>query len=159
MNISTVAPYQTTSLYAKSTAMKMATTGARVFKVPEVATTTQKGSSTVYEELSGKYDVRNATFGEIVEMSEALYNAGEITLAEHATLTFDYDRATENLKRHAPGYISADFNLHETLSNRNGQRDWIAEFRARASKNFKIGNLVGYQSDMKAVEILERLLR
>ena len=39
MNISTVAPYQTTSLYAKSTAMKMATTGEQVVKVPRAVVT------------------------------------------------------------------------------------------------------------------------
>lgn len=33
MNIGTVAPYQTTSLYAKSTAVKMAITGEQVLKV------------------------------------------------------------------------------------------------------------------------------
>lgn len=157
MNISTVAPYQTTTLYAKNTAMKTATTGERVFNVPETVATTQKDSSTVFEELSGKYDVRNATFGEVVEISNALYEAGEISLKEHAVLTFDYDRATNNLKRHSPGYISANFDMYETSANSNGQRDWIAEFGARASKNFKFGNLIGYQSNMKAIDILQRL--
>lgn len=154
MNIGIVTSNQTMPMYAKK-----ATTGEQLFKVPEAAVTAEKSTSTVYEELSGKYDVRNATFGEIIEMSKALYNAGEISLAEHATLIFDYDRATDHLKRHAPGYISADFNLHETQANRNGQRDWIEEFSARASKNFKFGNLIGYQSNMEVIKILERLSR
>ncbi|MGG0670067.1 hypothetical protein [Sporosarcina koreensis] len=158
MNISTVAPYQTTSLYTKSTAMKMETTGEQVFKVPEAVVITQKDSSIVYEELSSRYDVRNATFGELVELSSALYEAGEISLKEHALITFDYERATNYLKRNAPG-VPSNFNMYETSADSNGRRDWIAEFGARASKNFKFGNLIGYQSNMKAVEILERLSR
>lgn len=155
MNISTVAPYQTTSLYAKNTA-KMATTGERVFTVPEAVATIQKDSSTVYEELSGKYDVGNATFEEVVEISNALYEAGEISLKEHMLITFDFERATNHLKQNAPG-VPSNFNMYETAADSNGRRDWIAEFGARASKNLKFGNLIGYESNKKILDILERL--
>ncbi len=72
------------------------------------ATATQNPPA-VYEELSTNYDVRNATFEEIVEISNVLYNSGEITLKEHAVITFDFERATNNLKQNAPGTISSDF--------------------------------------------------
>ncbi len=157
MAINAVAPYQTTTLYAKINAVKTATTGERVFNVPEAAAVTQKDSSTVYKVLSNKYDVRNATFEEIVEISKALYEAGEISFKEHAVLTFDFGRATDNIKRNAPGYISADFSMYETSANSNGQRDWIAEFGARASSHFKYGNLVGYQTNSKVLAILQKL--
>ncbi|MFT9817472.1 hypothetical protein [Lysinibacillus sp. NPDC056185] len=114
----------------------------------------QKDSSAIYKELSGRYDVRNATFEEIIEMSEAIYGVGKISLKEHAALTFDYDKATNNLKWRASGYIAADFDMYETFVNSDGQRDWIAEFDTRASKDFKYGNLIGYQSKMKVLDIV-----
>jgi hypothetical protein len=155
MSINAVAPYQTTTLYAKITDVKTAAIGEQVFNVPKA--TTPKNSSTVYKELSGKYDVRNATFEEIVEISNGLYEAGEITFKEHIVLIFDYGRATNNIKRYAQGYIAADFDMYETSANSNGQRDWIAEYEARASKDFKYGNLSGYQSKMKVLTLLQRL--
>lgn len=153
MNISSVTPYQATS----SQTMKAEASEKRAFKLP-VVTTPEKKPSTIYKEISSKYDVRNATFEEIVELSKALYEVGEISLAEHATLTFDYDRATDNLKRHAPG-VPSNFNMYETSADHNGRRDWIAEFEARASKSFQFGHLIGYQSNTKIVELLERLSR
>lgn len=157
MTINAVAPYQTTTVYERSTAVKTATTGEQVFNVPETVATTPKNSSTVYEELSGKYDVRNATFGEVTEIADALYKAGEITLGEVAALTFDYDRATNNLKQHARMPVLADFSMYKTSANGNGQRDWIAEIGARASTNFKYGNLVGYQINSKVLAILQKI--
>ncbi|MEK4425458.1 hypothetical protein [Solibacillus sp. FSL K6-1523] len=154
MNISTAASYQTKAFYAKNTA-KM-DTGGRAFNIPQTIATTQKDSSTVYEELSSKYDVRSATFEEIVEISNALFEAGEISSKEHMLMTFDFERATNHLKQNVPG-VPSSFNMCETPADRNGRRDWIAEFGARASKNFKFGNLIGYQSNMKAVNILQRL--
>ncbi|MBE1556129.1 hypothetical protein [Sporosarcina limicola] len=158
MNINSIAPYQLTSFYSENTSAKSDHVEESVFLISEtVEKIEKKDSSALYKELSSKYDVRNATFGEIIEMSEALYGAGEISLKEHAALTFDYDKATSSLKRHAPGYISADFDMYETFANSKGERDWIAEFEARASKDFKYGNLIGYQSKMKVLDILERL--
>lgn len=155
MNINTVASYQTTAFYAKNTA-KMDTTGGRLFNIPETVATTQKDASAIYEELSSKYDARKATFDEIIEISNTLYEAGEISLKEHMLMTFDFERATNDLKQNAPG-VPSSFNMCETSADSNGRRDWIAEFGARASKNFKFGNLIGYQSNMKAVAILQRL--
>ena len=162
MKINSVSPYQSVS-YTKNTNSKTDFNTTNTFSInqstenEQVAKIQQANSSNTWEELSDKYDVRNATFGEIIEMSEALYGAGEISLKEHATLTFDYDKATDNLKRHAQGYIAADFNMYETFANSNGQRDWIAEYEARASKDFKYGNLSGYQSKMNVLTLLQRL--
>ncbi|MFJ7730276.1 hypothetical protein ACIQXF_00140 [Lysinibacillus sp. NPDC097231] len=161
MNVNSITSYQLTSYYTKNTNVKNVKSEeveGSLFLVGETDTK-QKDSSAVYKELSDKYDVRNATFGEIVEISNALYKAGEISLTEHAVLTFDYEKSTNILKRHAPGYIPVDFDMYETIANSNGQRDWIAEFGARAQKNFKYGNLIGYQRNTKVLEILERLSR
>ncbi len=161
MNVNSITASQLTSYYTKNTNVKNVKSEeveGSLFLVGETDTK-QKDSSAVYKELSDKYDVRKATFGEIVEISNALYKAGEISLTEHAVLIFDFDRATNNIKQHAPGYIAANFDMYETVANSDGQRDWIAEFEARASKDFKYGNLIGYQSKMKVLDILERLSR
>ena len=160
MNVNSVASSQLTSFYTTNANLKLEEVEKPVFLVGETEENVeQKNSSDFYKELADKYDVRNATFGDIVEISNALYEVGEISLKEHAVLTFDFDRATNNLKRHAAGYIPVDFNMHETSANSNGQRDWISEFGARATKDFKYGNLIGYQSNTKVFEILERLSR
>lgn len=156
MNVNSIASPQQSSFYSKNISVK--SEEKSVFPLSEtVENMEQKDSSAIYKELSSRYDVRNATFEEITEMSKALYGVGKISFKEHAVLTFDFDKATNYLKRHAPGYIAADFDMYETFANSAGQRDWIAEFEARASKDFKYGNLIGYQSKMKVLNILERL--
>lgn len=162
MNVNSIASHshQLTSYYTKNTNVKSEEVEGSVFLVGETeGNIKQKDSSAIYKGLSDKYDVKNATFEEIVEISNVLYEAGEITFKEHIVLVFDYGRATNNLKRHAPGYVPADFDMYETSANSNGQRDWISEFGARAAKDFKFGNLVGYQSNTKVLDILERLSR
>jgi hypothetical protein len=158
MNVNTVTSHQLTSYYTKNANVKPEETEQSTFLVGETdGETKQKDSSAIYKGLSDKYDVRNATFGEIIEISNALYDAGEISLKEHAVLTFDYDRATNNLKRHASGYIPADFNMYETSGDRNGQRDWISEIEARAAKDLKYGNLIAHATKSKILTILYQL--
>lgn len=158
MNVNTITSHQLTSYYTKNANMKPEETDRSTFVVGETdGDAKQKDSSAIYKGLSDKYDVRNATFGEIIEISNALYDTGEISLKEHAVLTFDYDRATNNLKRHAPGYIPADFNMYETSANSNGQRDWISEFEVRAKKDIKYGNLIAHANKSKILNILYQL--
>lgn len=163
MNIESVNFRQTaTSQWRKASVNKE---GKPEFTINKAVEDHQKSSSaykksfTFNEDISTKYDVRNATFDEIVEMSNELYEAGEISLKEHAVLTFDFGRATTNLKQNAPGYIPSSFDMYETAANSSGQRDWIAEFSARASKDFMYGNLIGHQNHMKIIDLLERFAR
>jgi hypothetical protein len=160
MNIISVSPYQSVS-YTKNTNTDSITTNTfsisqSTENVKEVKIQ-QANSSNIWEELSSKYDDRKATFGEITEISKALYAAGEISLKEHAILTFDFERATNNLKQNAPIPISAHFDMYQTSSNGNGERDWIAEFEARAKQDSKYGNLIGHQNKMKILAVLQRL--
>lgn len=163
MSIGPITSQQPASFYSKKASVnvesKPAFTINKTVEDNQKSSSTQKDSSALYEEISNKYDVRNATFEEIVEMSNELYKAGEISFKEHAVLTFDFGRATNHLKQNAPGYILTSFDMYETSANSNGQRDWIAEFGARASKNLKLGNLIGHQSNMKVFDILERFSR
>jgi len=111
----------------------------------------------VWEELSQTYDVRNATFDDIKEIATTLYNAGEITFEEMAIWTFDYERATNDIRRHAPVPVSANFNMYETDTDEFGRRDWITEFGARAKKDLQLGNLVGYSVKTKILNTLAKL--
>lgn len=163
MNIGSITSQQPASFYPKKTIETVESKPA--FSINKTVENNQKSRSiqtdsfAFYEEISNKYDVRNATFEEIVEMSNELYEAGEISLKDHAVLTFDFGRATNHLKQNAPGYIPNSFDMYETSANSNGQRDWIAEFGVRASKNLKFGNLIGHQSNLKVIDILERFSR
>ncbi|MCK1999637.1 hypothetical protein MPH47_20835 [Psychrobacillus psychrodurans] len=162
MKINSVSPYQSVS-YTKNTNSKTDFNTTNTFSInqstenEQIAKILQANSSNTWEELSGKYDVRNATFEEIVEISNTLYEAGEISFKEHGVLTFDYGRATNHLKQILAGRTSAGFDMHATSANSDGKRDWIAEYEARASKDFKIGNLIGYQSKMNVLTLLQRL--
>lgn len=127
------------------------------FTIPEKEVPAKQDSAELYKELSGNYDIRNPTFEEIIVISNALYAVGEISLKEHSILTFDFGRATDDLKRYAPGYISPSFDMYETATNSNSQRDWIAEIGARASSHFNYGNLVGYQMNSKILAVLQKL--
>ncbi|BDH61664.1 hypothetical protein MTP04_17940 [Lysinibacillus sp. PLM2] len=117
----------------------------------------ESDSTNIWNELSNKYNVRKATFHEIKEISNELYNAGEISLKDVAVLTFDYDKATNYLKRNAPVTIDNSFDMYETSSNNKGERDWILEFNARAQKDLKYGNLIGYNNNIKILHILQQL--
>lgn len=163
MNIGSITSQQTASFHSNKASVN--TESKPEFSINhavednQTSSSAQKKSFAFNEDISNKYDVRNATFDEIVEMSNELYEAGEISFKEHVVLTFDFGRATNNLKQNAPGYITSSFDMYETSSNSNGQRDWIAEFGARASKDFMFGNLIGHQHNMKVIDILERFSR
>lgn len=163
MNIGSTASRQPVSFYSENTNVQSESTNKSVFTIDETVENVQdsssiKDSSNLYKELSSRYDVRNATFKEVVEISNALYEAGEISFKEHTLMTFDFERATNYLKQNAPG-VPSSFNMYETPADSNGRRDWIAEFGARASKNLKYGNLIGHQSNQKVHNIFEKLLR
>lgn len=162
MNINSISPYQSVS-YTKSPNTKTDSNLANTFSISQSTKNVQEtnsqqaNSSNIWEELSSKYDVRKATFEEVKEISKALYEAGEISTQEHLFLTFDYGKATNDLKKIAPIPNADKINMYETPSNNNGERDWIAEFEARKEKDFKYGNLIGYQTKTKILNVLQKL--
>ncbi|WP_153732475.1 hypothetical protein [Sporosarcina obsidiansis] len=112
MTINTVMSSQSHPLYSKSNAMKIAETRDTVFTISDSVAIEQRNSSSVYEELSNKYNVRNATFGEMTEIAKELYQSGEISFGELAVLTFDRDRATNYLMHAAGRSVSPDFSMY-----------------------------------------------
>ncbi|MED4455054.1 hypothetical protein [Metabacillus fastidiosus] len=163
MNISSLTSYQSELLYSKNGSSQSKINQESAFSInktiaPEKnGTLTQSGSSDVWKEISSKYNVQKATFEDIKEISLRLYEAGEISLLEHAILTFDHEKVANDIKHRARVPVSPNFSMYETSSNQYGERDWIAEFEARVKKDFKYGNLLGYQNNMKVLNILQRL--
>lgn len=112
----------------------------------------QKSCSDDLNQLTEKYNIRNATFAELNELASALYQAREISHQDLATLTFNYDKAMSDLRVRQG--ISQPFPYHE-----NDRRDWIEVFRERAESSRQMGNLLGYHNRMNVVDILEGLER
>lgn len=163
MIVNSISPQQSISWYSKPTDMKTVSVEKSSFSISETVANTQdlnfsgSDSTNIWEEVASKYDVRKASFDEIKAISKELYDAGEISVKEVAFLTFDRGRATNYLKQNMPVLIPDSFDMYETTSNSNGERDWIAEFEARAQKDFKYGNLIGYQNKMEVLKILQQL--
>ena len=129
---------------------------AAVFAVTNPGTGSKEASKDIWAELGGRYDIRHATFDELCEVADKLYSAGQISLLDHAMITFDWKRAADDLRKDHPDVV-ADFNI--TPADAEGRRDWIAEFEARAKRVFSQGNDGGYVHNQKLVEILLRISR
>lgn len=102
----------------------------------------------IWEELAKVYDIRNASFDELCDMSIKLYQSGQISLFDHAMLTFDPSKSPQPIKP----------NLCLTEANADGKRDWIVEYEARAARNLKMGDMTGYRVNNNVLKILERLI-
>lgn len=107
----------------------------------------EKGKSNLWKELSKSYDVTNASFNELNEISTALYESGEISFDEHAILSFDFDRATQSL------------NQEMSTVDPSEKKNWIEEFQERAAQAFNQSNLIGHQAYLNLVGILQKLER
>lgn len=147
-----------TALPATSKASTQTTTSfAQVLNSKSVEKTKADPDEVIYDELASKYDIRNATFEEVKEIGHALYEAGAMTLKQLMMLTFDYDRATEYIKIAASGKALPNFTMYETAADKEGKRDWIAEFAARAAKDRQYGNLIGSAAKQEILSILQLL--
>ncbi|AZT90457.1 hypothetical protein ELD05_07235 [Caldicellulosiruptor changbaiensis] len=105
-------------------------------------------SSDIWNELSSKYNIRNASFSDIKNISYQLYKAGQISLLNHGILTFDPSESPQRIKP----------NIFLTQPDRDGRMDWIAEYEARVNRDLKIGNTTGYLNNMCILNILKQLL-
>lgn len=112
-----------------------------------VAEQSASKNTEIWGELAKEYDIRNASFNELSDISTRLYKAGEISLFGHAMLTFDPSKSPQPVKT----------NIYLTEPSDNGKRDWIAEYEARVAKNLKMGNITGYRVNKNVLKILVRL--
>jgi hypothetical protein len=105
-------------------------------------------SSNIWEELAKEYDIRNASFQELCDISFKLYEAGEISFFDLGVLIFDPSKSPQKVRP----------NIFLTKASTGGRRDWIAEYEARANMDFKIGNTLGYKNNRRILDILRRLV-
>lgn len=120
---------------------------------------TNEVDESIYDDIANKYNVRNMTFEELKEVAQELYDAGAITGKEVVTMTFDYNRATQDIKQATNGITAPNFTMHETSADTSGRRDWIAEFEARAAKDRQYENFIGNANKTKIISILQLLER
>lgn len=104
--------------------------------------------SDIWKKLAEKYDVRNASFDEIKEISRQLYNEGQITGFECAMLTFDPSESPQALNS----------NIFLTQVDADDRRDWIAEYETRLSRDMGVGDQQSYKINQRTLEILKSLL-
>lgn len=100
----------------------------------------------IWEELAKKFDVRNASFDELCDVSSQLYLAGQISLFDHAILIFEPEES--------PHTVRPDICI--TAAGADGKRNWIREYEARAARDLKAGNMLGYKVNKNILSILER---
>lgn len=104
--------------------------------------------SDVWEKLSEKFNISNASFNYIKYISSELYKAGQISLLDHGILTFDPSESPQRIKP----------NIFLTQSDSNARMDWIAEYEARANRDLNIGNTTGYLNNKRILNILKQIL-
>ena len=140
-------PYVSTSYERPSVKPKTQPVQDSYSSVQAKATKAQEGndSSAVWDELSQKYDIRNATSDEFSDIASQLYEAGQISASEYSSMTFD------------PSKSPVKKNIFLTPTNQDGKRDWIAEFEKRAELQLRFGDKLGYSNSNNIIEILKRL--
>ncbi|NLE00642.1 MAG: hypothetical protein GX640_12290 [Fibrobacter sp.] len=103
-------------------------------------------NSNIWNELSEKYDVCNASFEQLCELSCTLFRAGEISLIEHAIITFYPVNSIQRSEYNSPDSSSSGIN-------------WISVFKARLTKELVSGNTAGYRNTGTIIKIIEQLKR
>jgi hypothetical protein len=109
--------------------------------IPE---TNRMESESVWRKTASKYDVRNITAGETEKLSQELYDAGEISLLDHAILSFDPSRSP-----YGTGF--------QTPADGTGRRDLVSEYEARVNMDRKMGDSRNLVNDERVLGYLERL--
>ncbi|MBW2605428.1 MAG: hypothetical protein JRE28_14140 [Deltaproteobacteria bacterium] len=117
-------------------------TGAKPsFEIPKA---TQIEPESIWCKMASTYDVRSMTIEETAHLSQELYDAGEISLSDHAILSFD-----PSLIPYGTGFL--------TPADSAGHRNLISEYEARIDMNKKMGDSKSRVHNERVLEYLERL--
>jgi len=111
----------------------------------EISETKQIEPESIWRKIASKYDVRSITTEETANLSQELYNAGELSLLDHAILSFDPDH---NIP-YGTGFL--------TQADSTGHRDLISEYETRIDIDKKMGNSQSLVNNERVLEYLERL--
>lgn len=110
----------------------------------ETPETSQTESESIWREMALKYDLHSITTEQTEKLSQELYNAGEISLFDHAILSFDPDRFSCG-----SGFL--------TQADGTGHRDLLSEYEARIDLDEKTGNSQALVNHKRILEYLARL--
>jgi len=110
----------------------------------EISETNQIEPESIWREIASKYDLHCITAGETADLSQKLYNAGEISLFDHAILSFDPSHIPDGT-----GFL--------TPADSTGHRDLIAEYEARIDLDKKTSNSQNIVNNERVLEYLKRL--
>lgn len=110
-----------------------------------VSGTNQIEPESIWRKMALKYDVRSITTEETASLSQELYDAGEISLFDHALLSFDPDHSVP----YGTGFL--------TQSDSTGHRDLILEYANRIDMDKKMGNSQSLINNERVLEYLKRL--
>jgi hypothetical protein len=113
-------------------------------------------SASIWEDIRSKYNIRNASFDEIVEIALRLEEAGQISDVECSILIFPHHKALEYLRHELKGIHHVTATGWLTSANSSGKYDWIAEWEARAKESQRLG-LVGFEIDQNIVSVLRKI--
>lgn len=119
------------------------TTSEKPSSAAPVTSQASASPDSIWHRLASEYDVRSMTAGETSKLSRELYDAGEISLLDHAILSFDGDM----------GEVGTAF---LTKADSNGRRDMLAEFEAKVAMD-KRTNSQNLATDSRILQHLERL--
>ncbi len=110
-----------------------------------VSETNQIEPVSIWRKIASKYDVRSISTEETANLSQELYDAGEISLLDHAVLSFDPDH---NIP-YGTGFL--------TQADSTGHRDLISEYETRIDMDKKMSNSRSLVNNERVLEYLERL--
>ena len=110
-----------------------------------ISETNRTEPESIWRIIASKYDVRSITAEETADLSQKLYDAGEISLLDHAILSFDPDH---NIP-YGTGFL--------TQADSMGHRDLITEYQARIDLDNKTGNRKNIVNNGRVLSYLERL--
>lgn len=120
------------------------------FKIENSVASNNDPSVDIWVYLGNKYDIHNATFDELCEISHELYTNGEISLLDHGILTL-----VPKILAQESG--QGNTSIYLTSADGMGRRDWIAELEAQANLQLRQGNIEGYAKRRQLAKILGQI--
>lgn len=101
-------------------------------------------AESIWQKMASAYDVRHITTEETADLSQSLYDAGEISLLDHALLSFDPSRIP-----YGTGFLTEGDNA--------GHHDLISEYETRMNMDQETGSKQNLVHDQRIYEYLKRL--
>lgn len=109
--------------------------------------TTEARPADIWRSLADGFDVHRATLDQLSLVSQGLSDNGQISLLDHATLSFDPTQ----------GALGESVDTYFTETDGSGKRDWVAEFQARLEGHLESGDTASAAVDQRVLSILHRL--